>query len=112
MATEGGHIVPNNGYTAVRHPTTLTCYADPNVYDPGTISWLSPSGETVAADGDFVYQERMAREALLHIQTNESEFEGYYFCQAKLKGIVKQLRIGVFVTPPGVCVCVCVSVTL
>jgi hypothetical protein len=103
VLTGDGHVVPNNGYSASQPPTTLSCHIDPNVYESGTVMWMSPSGEAVPTGvaGEFVYQERSEMQALLHIQTNESKFEGYYFCQASFEGIVKQLRVGVFVTPPA-----------
>ena len=109
--------MPNNGYTLVEPPATLSCYVNPNMYEDGSGMWVDPTGREVPNTGDAVYQERpsMGHQAMLHVRTEEGLTEGYYHCRASVAdGIERQIRVGVFVTPPGVylCVCVCVCVCL
>ena len=72
--------------------------------------WVDPTGREVPNTGDAVYQERssMGHQAMLHVRTEEGLTKGYYHCRASMAdGIERQIRVGVFVTPPGVCLCVC-----
>ena len=108
---QDGNSVPNNGYTVVKPPATLYCYVDLDMYKGGSGGWVDPSGQEVPETGEVVYQERssVGNEVLLHVRAVEGLTEGYYHCRASVaEGVERQIRVGVFVTPPGAPLCVCV----
>ena len=117
---QDGNAVPNNGYAVMEPPATLYCYVDPDMYEGGSGMWVDPAGREVPETGEAVYQEKSSagHEVLLHVHSEEGLTEGYYHCRASVaNGVERQIRVGVFVTPPGmpvggvcvhVCACMCV----
>ena len=96
-------VLPQDGYILMEATTSLTCYTNPDCYEADSVEWLDQNGNRITiSKREDVYQELSDFKSIIYFNSKNLSLEGFYLCRGRIaEGVVKQIKVGVFDTPPG-----------